>query len=117
MRGTVKILRMHFKDPRFVCLSHFQSEEQYRKQRMEETDDGIVHLASRRITKRNIIRNLWIPGTWKMVYQLFSNRKSYYTEMYKDMVPYLDETASVLSVSGDNYSIDYGGIPNFLYYP
>lgn len=111
VRGTAKILRIHFRDPQFVCLSHFQSEEQYRKQCLEETDDAIVHIASRRITKRNIIRSLWKPDTWKMAYQLFFNRKSYYTEMYKDMIPYFDETASVLSVGGDNYSIDYGGKP------
>ena len=27
VRGTVKILREYFSDPRFVCLSHSQSED------------------------------------------------------------------------------------------
>jgi colanic acid/amylovoran biosynthesis protein len=36
VRGTTKILREHFKDPRFLCLTHIQSEEQFRRQCLEE---------------------------------------------------------------------------------
>lgn len=108
VRGTVKILREHFRDPRFVCLSHFRSEEQYRNQRLQETDRAIVHLTSHRLNKKEIIRNFWKPGAWGAVYQHFFNRDAFCIQAYRDMLPYLDETAAVLSVGGDNYSLDYG---------
>lgn len=107
-RGTTKILREHFKDPKFICLSHFQSEEQYREQCLWETDRAIVHLTSHRISKRKMIQNFWKPKTWCRAYQYFSNRDASYAQAYTDMLPYLEETAAVLSVGGDNYSLDYG---------
>jgi polysaccharide pyruvyl transferase WcaK-like protein len=108
VRGTVKILREHFENPRFICLSHFQSKEQFMKQRLKETDDAIVHLASHRLNKKKIIRNFWRPNIWDAVYQNFFNRDAFYRRVYRDMLPYLHETAAVLSVGGDNYSLDYG---------
>ncbi|MGB4680382.1 polysaccharide pyruvyl transferase family protein, partial [Methanothrix sp.] len=108
VRGTVKILREHFRDPRFVCLSHFQSEEQYKMQRMQETDGAIMHLTSRLPTKKKIIKNLWRPDTWGSIYRYLIKKDAFYTGAYKDMIPYLDEAEVVLSVGGDNYSLDYG---------
>lgn len=108
VRGTVKILREHFRDPRFVCLSHFQSEEQYKMQRMQETDGAIMHLTSRLPTKKKIIKNLWRPDTWGSIYRYLLKKDAFYTGAYKDMIPYLDEAEVVLSVGGDIYSLDYG---------
>lgn len=108
VRGTVKILREHFRDPRFVCLSHFQSEEQYKMQRMQETDGAIMHLTSNLPTKKKIIKDLWKPDTWGLIYRHLLKKDAFYTRAYKDMLPYLDEAEFVLSVGGDNYSLDYG---------
>lgn len=108
VRGTVEILREYFTDPSFVCLSHCESEEQYRKQSQLETDDDIVHLASYQLNKKKVIRNFWRPNTWAEVYQHFFNRDAFFIQPYRAMLPYLDETAAVLSVGGDNYSLDYG---------
>jgi len=108
VRGTVKILREYFHDPRFVCLSHFQSEEQFREQCIKESDRAIVHLASHRINKKNIIHTAWKPKTWRAVYRYFFKRDAYYAGVYRDMLPYLNSACAVLSVGGDNYSIDYG---------
>lgn len=110
VRGTTKILREYFKDPRFLCLT-IQSEEQFRRQCLEEFDPAISHLRSHRLNKQYIAQNLWRPGTVKAIYQYIFSRDAYYAGVYADMFPYLNSASAVLSVGGDNYSIDYGGIP------
>ena len=111
VRGTTKILREHFRDPRFICLSHFQNEEQFKRQCFEEADPAITHLHSYRINKWDIARYIWRPEIIKTMYRFVFNRKAYYSGIYKDMLPYLNDASAVFSVGGDNYSIDYGGIP------
>lgn len=113
VRGTVKILREHFRDPRFVCLSNFTSEDQYRKQLIEENDDAIVHLKSHRINKKKLIERFWRLDTWGAIYLRLFNKERYYAHSYREMLPYLSEAKAVISVGGDNYSLDYG-VPNSL---
>ena len=110
VRGTTKILREHFRDPRFICLSHFPSEELFRRQCQEETDPAIIHIRSHRISKNYVIQNFWKPRTVKAVYQLFFNREAYHAGTYADMLPYLSSASAVLSIGGDNYHID-GRLP------
>lgn len=111
VRGTTKILREYFRDPRFLCLTHFQSEEQFRRQCLEEFDPAIAHLRSHRLNKQYIAQNLWRRGTVKAISQYIFSRDAYYAGIYADMLPYLNSASAVLSVGGDNYSIDYGAIP------
>lgn len=111
VRGTVKIIQDYFTDPRFICFSHFQSEEQYKEQCLQETDDAIVHLASLRFHKKKVIQTFWKPETMAAVFGLFFNKRSYYKQVYREMVPYLNRATAVLSVGGDNYTIDYGVKP------
>jgi len=111
VRGTTKILREYFRDPRFLCLTHVQSEEQFRRQCLEEFDPAIVHLRSHRLNKQYIAQNFWRPGTVKALYQYIFSRDAYYAGVHADMFPYLNSASAVLSVGGDNYSIDYGVIP------
>ncbi|ABK14748.1 MAG TPA: polysaccharide pyruvyl transferase family protein [Armatimonadota bacterium] len=113
VRGTVKILREHFKDPQFICLSHFQNDEQFRKQCLEESDPSITHLRSYILSKKKAIKNFWKPGTWSYVYRHFFNRPALKYHIYRDMLSHLDDAAAVLSVGGDNYSLDYG-VPQFF---
>lgn len=108
VRGTTKILREHFRDPRFVCLSHFQSEEQYRVQKYQETDNAISHLTSQRLYKDQVIQNFWKPDLWLKLFQRFFRHDTYLSQIYRDMIPYLDKASAVLSVGGDHYSLDYG---------
>lgn len=109
VRGTVKILREYFRNPRFVCLSHFQSEEQYRKQRLQETDRAIVHLAAHRLnSKKEVIQNFWKPRTWLYAYQHLFDQRALKYQVYREILSHLDNAAAVLSVGGDNYSLDYG---------
>ena len=108
VRGTTKILREHFKDPRFLCVTHIQSEEQFRRQCLEETDPTITHLHSHRLSKRKALRNLWKPETWLYAYRSRFDPAALKYQVYRDMLPHLDDAAAVLSVGGDNYSLDYG---------
>jgi colanic acid/amylovoran biosynthesis protein len=109
VRGTTKILREFFQDPQFVCISHFQNENQYSIQCQQETDEDIIHLAtSRRLLKRGVLRSFWKPETWKGLYQYFFDRNAFSSNLYQRILPYLNNTTFVLSVGGDNYSLDYG---------
>ncbi|WP_214041488.1 polysaccharide pyruvyl transferase family protein [Methanoculleus sp.] len=108
VRGTTKILREHFKDPRFICLSHFRSEEQFRRQCLEEYDPAITHLHSNRMNKKQALRNFWKSEAWSYAYRSLFNPASLRYQVYRDMLPYLDDAIAVLSVGGDNYSLDYG---------
>lgn len=109
VRGTVKILREYFRDPRFICISHFQSEEQYRKQCLQETDRAIVHIAAHSLSsKKEVIQNFWKPEAWLYVYQHYFDKGALKYQVYREMLPYLDTAAAVLCVGGDNYSLDYG---------
>ena len=108
VRGTTKILREHFRDPRFLCFTHIQSEEQFRRQRLEETDPAITHLRSNRLSKKQALLNFWKPGTWLYAYRSLRNPAALKYLVYREMLPHLDDAAAVLSVGGDNYSLDYG---------
>jgi len=109
LRGTVKILREIFQDPCFICLSHFQSEEQYRTQCIQETDKAVVHFAAHRLAgKKEVIQRFWNPGTWLYVYRHIFNPAALKYQIYSEMLPFLDKAEAVLSIGGDNYSLDYG---------
>ena len=108
VRGTTKILRAHFKDPRFVCLSHFQNEEQFQKQKAQEYDEDIEPLHSNRLSKNKIVKNFWKPSYLTYAYDHFRRPGRVKYRVYEQMIPHLDDAAAVLSVGGDNYSLDYG---------
>ena len=108
VRGTTKILREHFRDPRFICFSHFHNEEQFRKQCRDETDPAITHLRSTRMNKKQALRNFWKPGTWLYTYRSLFDSAALKYQVYHGMLSHVDNAAAVLSVGGDNYSLDYG---------
>lgn len=107
VRGTVKILREYFQDPQFICISHFQNGIQFRKQCEQENEDTITHLASWELSKKGVLRSFWKPETWQAVYQYFFDRDDAFFAIYRDMLPFLDNASAVLSIGGDNYSLDY----------
>jgi len=107
-RGTVKILRNSFGSSKFVCTSHFQSEQQYQEQKRKETDGAITHTSYQYLNKKMLINNFWKPVMWKGVYQHITDRGSMYSWGYYEMLPYLKDASAVLSVGGDNYTLDYG---------
>lgn len=102
VRGTVKILRTFFQDPEFICLSFFQNTEQYRKQVENEFDSSISHI------KTNRGNGFFHPNWWyDKINQMISPGKRKY-KIYNELLQYLDDSHAVLSIGGDNYSLDYG---------
>jgi colanic acid/amylovoran biosynthesis protein len=108
IRGTAKILRECFRDPCIVCLSHFHSEEQFFTQGQQETDPTIIHLTSKKFSKKRMIKSFWKFDSWDTGYQYLFNQKKFFLWVYQDMIPYLNDASAVLSIGGDNYSLDYG---------
>lgn len=111
VRGTVKIIREHFDNPVFVSISNFNTAMQYKEQCLKETDKAIIHLATHRLNKKTILHNVWKLKTWRALSRFILTRDNYYLSMYDDILPYMNGAEAVLSVGGDNYSLDYG-IPN-----
>ncbi|HMK47167.1 MAG TPA: polysaccharide pyruvyl transferase family protein, partial [Methanocella sp.] len=107
-RGTVKILRNSFKNPKFICTSYFQTEMMLQEQNMKETDDSVTHIPYRFLNRKIFMDNLAKPIIWKGTFKHFADRDSVYSWGYYEMLPFLKNAKAVLSVGGDNYTLDYG---------
>lgn len=101
VRGTVKILRHYYKDPSFLCVSFFQNQDQFEKQSREEFDPAIIHKSTNSNKKNGPMRGIQFAQRKLMP-------KRYIGSMYKELFPTINETEAVLSIGGDNYSLDYG---------
>lgn len=102
VRGTVKILRHYYDDPTFLCISHFRNEEQFKRQCGEEFENAIIH------KKANPNKSLLtVQGSFNKIKRLV-DPMPHKNHTYKEMLPYIEEAQAVLSVGGDNYSLDYG---------
>ncbi|KXS41973.1 MAG: Polysaccharide pyruvyl transferase [Methanolobus sp. T82-4] len=109
VRGTVKILRHYYENPSFVCVSLFQNTEQFEKQRLDEQDLAITHKKVNRRQSRYDPK--WLLGLpFRKIYPPLDKRW-----MYKEMIPYIEKSKAVLSIGGDNYSLDYGIPRPFTY--
>jgi polysaccharide pyruvyl transferase WcaK-like protein len=107
VRGTVKILREYYHNPEFICVSNFQNIEQYLKQSENEFDQSIKH------KKTNLKERPLSPRWWVDSFiQIISPEKKKY-KIYSEILPYLDNSYAILSIGGDNYSLDYG-IPHLF---
>lgn len=113
VRGTAKILREYFKDPQFICISHFDTNQQYRKQCLNETDSEISHLSTYKFNRWKVLQSVWKPSTWTQLYQYFFNTKALKYWTYQAIYSHLDKATAVLSVGGDNYAI-YSGLPSLF---
>lgn len=100
-RGTVHILRNFFDEPRFIAVTAYKNEEQFRQQRLKETDPAIIHkkmhMSYKRYDFHFFVRNALIiyPKILKHI-------------TYKDLKPHLEQAKAVLALGGDNYTVDYG---------
>lgn len=108
VRGTTKILREHFRDPRFLCLTHIRSKEQFRRQCLEEADPAITHLQTRKVSMKQALRSFWKPDPWLYAYRSLFDPAALKYQVYREMLPHLGDAVAVLSIGGDNYSLDYG---------
>lgn len=102
VRGTVKILRHYYENPSFLCISHFRNDKQFKKQRAEEFDSSITH------NQTNLPKEIWTTqGLLNKIREFVSPETTKKDYMYKAMLPYIWDAKSVLSIGGDNYSLDY----------
>jgi len=101
-RGTVHILRNFFDQPRFIAVTWYKNEEQFKQQRLKETDPSIIHKKMYVPYKR--FDFLWfLRNPLRIIYPRIIKHIT-----YKDLKPHLSEAKAVLALGGDNYSVDYG---------
>ena len=109
VRGTTEILRTHYKSPSFLNVSHFKTNEQFEKQCSDEIDSSIIH---KKTYNSNKIFSL--EGFHNNMLKVVSTSQ-YKKAIYKEMFPDIINAKAVLSLGGDNYSLDYG-IPKMFTY-
>lgn len=102
VRGTTKILRHYYQNPEFISVSDFQNNEQYKKQCETEIDGSVIHKQTYSI--KSAFQPEWLLDK---IYRKFSPERAK-NNIFCDMLPYLGKARAVLSVGGDNYSLDYG---------
>ena len=102
VRGTVFILRKIFPDAEVIVASSFLSQEKFLEQFSEEKDMGITHCKIDPLNKR------YSPKWWglRLCQEFFPT--IYKKLLFRDIRPFLKPALAVLSVGGDNYSLDYG---------
>lgn len=104
VRGTVKILRNAFNNPKFVNANFDVTNPAFMP---EETDSGIIH---KPIASLKRWSPKWITGQiLKRTNKNLANR--FYFGSIKDEII---KSHAVLSVGGDNYSLDYGIPKNYI---
>ncbi|UCD49813.1 MAG: polysaccharide pyruvyl transferase family protein [Phycisphaerales bacterium] len=108
LRGTVEILRHYFDAPKFVAVTSYKSDEQFRRQRDQESDPAVVHEKMHKSYKT--FDPLWFAINGLRIVCPHVLRHI----VYKDLKPYLPEARAVLALGGDNYSLDYTKGPLWL---
>lgn len=104
LRGTVRILRNHFDKPRFLVVSSYPNDEEFKQQCLEETDTSITHKKMYKINKR-------FDFLWFLMNALERTCPQAIKHIiYKDLKPYLGEAKVVLALGGDNYSLGYNNL-------
>jgi len=101
-KGTIKILRFYFDNPRFVILSYYKSRKQFENQKKAESDKDIIHKKALIIHRFKPFRFFQKITLELLPYKLRSRI------IYKEIMPYFKDCLAVLSIGGDNYSLDYG---------
>lgn len=102
VRGTTEIIRHYFEEPKFSVISNFQNDEQFKKQLDSEYDHAVTHKKTQLAVRR-------VSAQWVFYAALRLFAPVIQANLcYRDMLPELREAQAVLSVGGDNYSLDYG---------
>lgn len=103
VRGTVEIIRKHFENPRFLVASYFLSEEAFLAQRKNEFDKDIEHVMMNHSYEGG-------KGVLRKIKRRVLERCSFLRRerTYSGILSQLNQAQVVLSVGGDNYSLDYG---------
>jgi len=102
VRGTSIILNNYFDKSHIVAASIFQEESQYRKQVKGETDSFITHQRIYLPPKRYSF-SWWLKTPFNVAFPCIRRKNT-----FKDILPLFKDSEAVLSIGGDNYSLDYG---------
>lgn len=109
VRGTAEIIRHYYSNPSFLCVSSFNSKGQFIKQSIGEGDPLITHKKINR-------RQSKFDAEWLFYKSLGSINLNFYKHwIHKEILAHLSESQAILSVGGDNYSLDYGLPRTFTY--
>jgi len=100
IRGTVKILRSNFQDPSFLSIS-FYPETDFELPSINEKDDVITY------KKLNADQYFRKESFFQRIISMFDKPKNQ-SLLCEEILPHIDDARAVLSVGGDNYSLDYG---------
>ncbi len=103
IRGTVEILRRHFDDPKFLVCSHFSSMGQLLEQQRNEFDPALRHVAVQRLLPS---RSLLLNRVRSLLHQKFPRLRQRF--LYRSIKESIAGACAILSVGGDNYTLDYG---------
>lgn len=100
VRGTVKILRRYFKEPSFLSVSFIPNAD-FKQQCKNEYDTAIIHKrmnSDQYFGKKSLLQ--------RIIFKCDKKKKKFL--LCNEMLPFLDDAVAVLSIGGDNYSLDYG---------
>lgn len=104
VRGTVHILREVFASPTFVNANFDVASPPYLP---EETDPFVVHRPVPRVEKKSAV---WLAA--RAMKRL--HPPTYRRLLFRGLAASLDSCRAVLSIGGDNYSLDYGVPTRFI---
>lgn len=107
-RGTTEILGRSFEECEFVNVAHYMDKGEYENQVKNEIDKRIINKRCHFVRKK--YGEFWLRTA---LVNKFANPKLKEI-MYTEMLPYLDSAKAVLSLGGDNYSLDYGLPTSFI---
>ncbi len=106
IRTTISMLRKEFKDPEIIISTFY-----HEKEKLIDFGSHVKILPSKKL------RGRW-TASWmiRQLHKVFSAtyRKNYWKVEYLPIISAIEETDLVLSVGGDNYSMDYGFPKYFL---
>ncbi len=102
LRGTVSILNRHFPSSEFLAVSNFQTDGQFSSQKNAEFDRSVRHAKTFRAWHE------WNPLRLPQLALRLAASSILGKIIYKDILSTLPSARAVLSVGGDNYSLDYG---------
>lgn len=101
IRGTINILNECYNCSKYFVSSYYENSQQYTNQKEKETDSSIEHIQNININKYS---KEW---TLSNLYGIInSDKKKFYK--FRNLDEYINNAKAMLSVGGDNYSLDYG---------
>ncbi|MHB9941096.1 polysaccharide pyruvyl transferase [Clostridium sporogenes] len=107
VKGSIEIINNSYKDTEYIVSSYYHDNEQFLKQKQSENNKNIMHLdhiVNKRFSKQWMISNF--AGICS------SNIKRFYK--FNNLKKYVAKSRAVLSIGGDNYTLDYGKPNNFV---